>query len=433
MNRCSAPGPDGFGTGFYAAAWQTIQSEVLAFLDGFHSEDIDLQRINRSYMVLLPKKPGAVAVDCFRPICLQNCSVKIAAKILTTRLQREIAELVALEQTGFVKGRSIAENFVHAAELVQVCHKRKAPTLVLKLDFAKAFDTVNWNFLLTVLQVRGFDVKWRNWVQKLLQSSLTAVLVNGCPGPWIQCARGLRQGDPMSPYLFLLVADVLQSLITSDGSVKHPMDSSRPCPVLQYADDTLILLRGEVEQVQKLKSLLDQFVAASGLLINYHKSTAVPMNMADEAARLCTSLLGCRLESFPQVYLGLPLSNEKLRLAAFDPYIARADRYLASWQASLLNPMGRTVLINAVLDGQLSYLMGAIPLLQGFIQKIDQRRRSFLWTGDREAHGSNCLVNWDTVCNSRQQGGLGIRDLNVQNSCLLLKLIHKLHTSQPSS
>jgi len=180
MNRCSAPGPDGFGTGFYAAAWQTIQSEVLAFLDGFHSEDIDLQRINRSYMVLLPKKPGAVAVDCFRPICLQNCSVKIAAKILTTRLQREIAELVALEQTGFVKGRSIAENFVHAAELVQVCHKRKAPTLVLKLDFAKAFDTVNWNFLLTVLQVRGFDVKWRNWVQK------TPPILSHCSsGKWL--------------------------------------------------------------------------------------------------------------------------------------------------------------------------------------------------------------------------------------------------------
>ena len=244
MNRCSAPGPDGFGTGFYAAAWQTIQSEVLAFLDGFHSEDIDLQRINRSYMVLLPKKPGAVAVDCFRPICLQNCSVKIAVKILTTRLQREIAELVALEQTGFVKGRSIAENFVHAAELVQVCHKRKAPTLVLKLDFAKAFDTVNWRFLLSLLQHLGFSRRWLDWISLILSSASTKIILNGSPGRRICHARGLRQGDPLSPLLFVLVMEVLNALLklaNERGLLQtlHPMIKER---AFMYVDDVVIFL-----------------------------------------------------------------------------------------------------------------------------------------------------------------------------------------------
>jgi hypothetical protein len=98
-------------------------------------------------MILLPKKPGAVAVDAFRPICLQNCSLKILAKVLTGRLQHEILVLIDLNQTSFIKGRSIAETFIHATELVQVCHKRKLPALVLKLDFAKAFDTVNWEGL----------------------------------------------------------------------------------------------------------------------------------------------------------------------------------------------------------------------------------------------------------------------------------------------
>ena len=125
--------------------------------------------------------------------------------------------MIDLDQTSFLKGRSISENFVYAMELVQVCHKRKVPTIVLKLDFAKAFDTVNWEALMTILSARGFSPLWCRWVLDLFASSKSAVLVNGYPGPWIECRRGLRQGDPMSPYLFLLVADVLQTLIKTEG------------------------------------------------------------------------------------------------------------------------------------------------------------------------------------------------------------------------
>ena len=235
-----------------------------------------------------------------------------------------------------------------------------------------------------VLQSRGFQPKWCSWVQMLLQTSLTAVLVNGCPGSWISCKRGLRQGDPMSPYLFLLVADVLQALIKQASSVRNPLDPRCPCPVLQYADDTLILLRGELSDVRNLKVILDQFSAATGLHINFHKSTVVPMHMGEDLIPQCIDVLGCRREGFPQAYLGLPLSCEKLRVSAFDPYICKVDRYLAGWKASLLNPMGRTMLINAVLDGQLSYVMMAMPLPLGVITGVDKRRRSFLWTGEAD-------------------------------------------------
>jgi len=237
----------------------------------------------------------------------------------------------------------------------------------------------------------------------------------------------------MSPYLFLLVADVLQALIKHENSVRNPLDHAAACSVLQYADDTLILLRGELADVQHLKHILYQFSAATGLLINYHKSTAAPLHMEEQTIPQCIAVLGCRQECFPQTYLGLPLSCDKLKISAFDPYICKTDRYLAGWQASFLNPMGRTVLINAVLDGQLSYIMMAVSLPPGVIAKIDKRRRSFLWTGKGEAHGSNCLIAWDQVRQCRDQGGLGIKDLAIQNICLLLKLLHKLHAGQQSS
>ncbi|WVZ61783.1 hypothetical protein U9M48_011600 [Paspalum notatum var. saurae] len=331
MNKNSAPGPDGFGPSFYAAAWSAVKTQVVGMAAAFHSGRLELDRINRSYMVLLPKKFEAKLVSDFRPICLQNCSVKIISKMLTTRLQGVIGGLIDLDQTGFLKGRSIAENFVYAMELVQCCHKRKLPTVVLKLDFAKAFDTVQWPALLDILSARGFSSRWVGWILHLLSSSKTAILVNGCPGPWFDCKRGLRQGDPISPYLFLLVADVLQRLIKVDSSIRHPVQTELPGAVLQYADDTLIVMRGDVVGVQKLAALLEQFSAATGLAINFSKSILVPLHMEDADVLQCVTTLGCRREGFPQSYLGLPLSNTKLKLDAFTSLIAKADKYLAGW------------------------------------------------------------------------------------------------------
>jgi len=125
MNWNSAPGPDGFGPGFYATAWDTVAPKVMNFVHAFAEGRVDLDRVNCAYVVLLPKKPGAVTPGDYRPICLQNCSLKIIAKMLTTRLQQEILKLIDLDQTGFIKGRSISENFIYAMELVQCCHKEE--------------------------------------------------------------------------------------------------------------------------------------------------------------------------------------------------------------------------------------------------------------------------------------------------------------------
>ena len=113
---------------------------------------------------------------------------------------------------------------------------------MLKLDFAKAFDSVNWSSLLRIMQARGFPPLWQSWMLQILQTSRSAILVNGSPGPWITCKRGLRQGDALSPYLFILVADLLLCLLKDRGTVRHPLIDA-PCPVLQYVDDTLILVR----------------------------------------------------------------------------------------------------------------------------------------------------------------------------------------------
>ncbi|CAN6352985.1 unnamed protein product [Urochloa humidicola] len=427
MNRNSSPGPDGFGPGFYCAAWNTVAPAVMAMAHAFQTGDAELDRLNRAFIVLIPKVPVPVKPGDYRPICLQNCSLKIVAKMLTTRLQREIPKLIDLDQTGFIRGRSIAENFIYALELIQCCHRRKLPTLVLKLDFAKAFDTVSWDSLDATMAARGFPQEWCCWIREMLHTSKLAVLVNGRPGTWFPCKRGVRQGDPLSPYLFLLVADVLQQMIKQDGGIRHPAAADVPCPVLQYADDTLILLKADCQDLQRLKATLEQFSEFTGLKINYSKSTVTPMHVPDGDTTMLQAVLGCQLGTFPQTYLGLPLSNDKLRLSAFTPLVAKADKYLSGWQASLLNPMGRTVLVNTVLDSQLIHAMSVVLLPQGILDAFDRRRRAFLWSGEETVSGAQCLVAWEQACLPKEQGGLGIKNIALQNKCLLLKLLHRLH------
>ena len=430
MDVHASPGPDGFGPSFYRHFWPTIKQDILELFSDFHSGSLLLDGLNRAHLVLLPKKEGARSADSFRPISLQNCPMKLFSKVLVNRLKPAILSIIDPDQTGFVHGRSIAENFIYAADLLSCCHKRKVPTAVLKLDFRKAFDSVCWESLDTILAARGFDQKWRLWISHILSTGKTSVLLNGVPGRWINCRRGLRQGDPLSPYLFIIVADVLQRLIreaSALGQLVHPIDPSLPCPVLQYADDTLILTRGDVDSMRTLRSILGDFSLATGLDINFHKSTFIPMNVSASTASEMAAALGCSTSSFPQTYLGLPLSPHKLRVSDFQPLIDSFDKYLAGWKARLLSTGGRLVLVNAVLGSLPVYYMSSILIPKTVCEILDARRRAFLWTGEEKCHGSSCLLAWERVCRSKENGGLGIKNVQDQNHCLLMKIVHKLH------
>ncbi|XP_020150844.1 uncharacterized protein [Aegilops tauschii subsp. strangulata] len=284
MNRLSSPGPDGFGPSFFVSFWDTVVSDVEGVFHDFYDGTLDLTHINHTFLVLLPKFEAARSPSDFRPISLQNYIMKAITKALCSRLQHYIHSLVDPDQTGFLPGRRISENIVYAADLLRACHTRRAPTVVFKIDFRKAFDSVNWASLLTVLSARGFDSKWRGWIHAILSSGHTSVLLNNVPGDWILCRNGLRQGDALYPYLFIIIVDVLQRLVrraSAEGRVTHPIDPSLPCPVLQYADDTLILCHADIPSVTHLKSLLDAFALATGLAINFHKSGFIPMHCSD--------------------------------------------------------------------------------------------------------------------------------------------------------
>lgn len=195
------------------------------------------------------------------------------------------------------------ENFIYAAELIQTCRKRQVPSIALTLDFRKAFDSIERTALERILDEKKIPLKWRQWIQNILTTSQTAVLLNGSPGKWITCKKDLRQGDPLSPYLFILVADVLQQLITSSaagGVFEHPISPGAPSHVLQYADDTLVILKAEEGQLLALKETLQSFSSATGLHINFEKSTFLPICVEPDHASHLASIFECPVSSFPQ-------------------------------------------------------------------------------------------------------------------------------------
>lgn len=301
--------------------------------------------------------------------------------------------------------------------------------MVIKLDFRKAFDSISWSSLTSILQARGFPPIFCAWVQNILHTGKTAILPNGTPGSWIQCRAGLRQGDPFSPYLFIIVADVLQRLITQafrQNELCHPLRSNEPPVTLQYADDTLIIAAASVAATTILKNTLHDFALATGLVINLQKTSLLTIATDDPTQNNIAATIGCNLSSFPLIYLGLPLSPLKLPLSAFDPILDSFRKLLFGWVARLLSRGARLTLLTAVLDSLTIYFMSVFRLPKSILVKLDAIRRAFFWSNEETCTGAKCLVAWKNVCRPKELGGLGIKNLEIQNRCLLMKFSFKI-------
>jgi hypothetical protein len=267
-----APGPDGFNGLFLKKCWHIVKEDFYKLAADFHNESLQLRNINGSYITLVPKKKVAVRVIDFCPISWTNVCVKFLTKLAANRLQGKILGCIHKNQYGFLRNRSIQDCLAWSFEYLYLCQISKRPIVILKLDFAKAFDTIEHEAILKVMEFKGFNRKWINRAKTIMSSGTSSILLNGIPGKQFECKRGVRQGDPISPLFYILRSDLLQSAVNDmvlQGTPFRPIETSdEDFPIVQYADDTLLILPADEVQLLALKETLQKFSTSTALKIN---------------------------------------------------------------------------------------------------------------------------------------------------------------------
>ncbi|RVX02717.1 LINE-1 reverse transcriptase-like [Vitis vinifera] len=405
MNGDKTPGPDGFTVAFWQSCWDFVKEEILAMFKEFHEQNTFLKSLNNTFLVLIPKK------------------------VLANRLKKVIGKVVSPAQNAFVMGRQILDASLIANEVIDLWQKRKEKGVICKLDIEKAYDSLNWQFLMKVLQKMGFGQKWLGWMWSCISSAKFSVLVNGVPTGFFPSTKGLRQGDPLSPYLFVMGMEVLGILIRraveggflSGCSIREGGRTALNISHLFFADDTIIFCEANKEHLSHLSWVLFWFEAASGLKINLSKSEIIPVGEVDDIEELAVEL-GCRVGSLPSQYLGLPLGVPNKASLMWDGVKERVRRRLTLWKRQFISKSGRITLIKSTLASIPIYQMPLFRMPKIVIRRLEKLQRDFLWGGgnmERKVH----LVKWEIVCGDKGRGGLGLRKLGLLNKALLGKWI----------
>lgn len=253
--------PDGFNGLFMKKCQHLIGHGFYKLCNDFCENNLNMQSINSYFITLVPKKSAPENVNDFMPISLLKSSLKLLTKLITNRLQSVILKVIHTNQYGFIMGRTIQDCLAWAFQYLHLCHQSKREIIFVKLNFEKAFDKVEQHVILSKFKLKGFCFKWQNWIQNILSSRTSSVLLNGVLGKVFHYKCGVQQGDPLSPLLFVLVADLLQSIINQAfhrGLISLPLDSdlSQDFPIVRYADDTLLFMPVDAQQPFYLKGLL---------------------------------------------------------------------------------------------------------------------------------------------------------------------------------
>lgn len=295
---------------------------------------------------------------------------KVLSKVLANRLKSHLSSIIGESQAAFIEGKQILDGVLIANEVIHWWKNSSKGGLILKIDFERAYDCVNRGFLLDLHAKMGFGEKWCAWIKECLASVSMSVLINGSASKEFNIQKGLRQGDPLSPFLFNIVVEGLNLLlerareqnIIAGARIGSNGSNGVVVSHLQFADDTIIFCRNDGEELANIKRILRCFQLMSGLKINFSKSSLCGVKVSHQEVTSLAMVMGCKVDYLPIKYLGLPLGANPNRLKTWDPVVERMEKRLSVWRGRFNTTGGRLTLMNSSLNSLPIYFMSIFKM-----------------------------------------------------------------------
>lgn len=358
INLHKCPGPDGMSGFFYHQFWDVIGEDVYRMVDLFFRTGELEAEINKTNICLIPKKVSANKMKDFRPISLSNVVYKIITKIMAKRLRKVLTGLISESQAAFVHDRIIHDNILLAREMLHALrssNKISEDFIALKMDISKAFDRVEWTFLERALKSLGFAPAWISLIMTCVSSVTYQVLINGQAYGSIKPTRGIRQGDPLSLYLFIICTELLVKMLKKAEAEKKitGLQVARKAPHVShlfFADDNMFYCKKSDEEIDHLVAILRKYSLATGQRINYQKSNVYfGKNIPEERRLQIKAKTNISQDGGSSIYLGLPESfgPSKVNTLFFIKDLVQSKVF--GWQNKFLSPAGRKCCLKQLL------------------------------------------------------------------------------------
>lgn len=384
--------------------------------------------MNLKVITLIPKQPDIKHISQFRPISLCTTIYKVLAKIVVSKLKPLLPKIVHRNQASYVPGKNISYNIIIAQEILHRYNKASGRQgyFAWKIDLSKAYDRLCWKYIDMVLQDAGMDNSFKQLIMKCITTVRYRVLVNAALSDLVTPTCGIRQGDPLSPYIFVLCMDKLSRLIDlyTTQNLWKPVRASRSGPLVShlfFADDLILFAEASINQMILVKQCLDLFCSWSGQKVIFEKSklfcsSNTPDTLAHEIARIC----GLSLVNDLGSYLGVPLIHVKAMTHTYSHVVDKMKQRLLPWKMHTLSMAGRIVYAKAVLTTIPLYTMHTALLPKSLCSQMDRIVWDFIW-GMSDTKKAWHLISWDMVSRPKYAGGLAIPKMHDRSIALLAK------------
>lgn len=403
---------------------------VIAAVKEFFQTGEMLKAINSTSISLVPKVDCPTTVTDYRPIACCSVIYKCISKLICNKLKLVLPKVISDCQGAFVHGRNIINNILICQDLVRHYARKNAPKACLfKVDLQKAYDTIEWRFLEDLLKALNFPNHFIKVIMACVTSASFTIMINGTNHGYFTSSRGLRQGDPVSPLLFVICMEYLSRVLMYIGKKKnfkfHPRCAKLQLNHLCFADDLMVFCKGDEESAHLLIKGLKHFEDVSGLHANKTKSEVYTANVSENEVEKICQYTGFSKGHWPFKYLGTPICSKQLSKEDCATLVNKITSRIRSWQTRYLSFAGRLQLINSVLMSISTYWMQIFILPDAVVKEVNNLCRKFLWEG--HVNGSKPgYVGWSKVCRPKSRGGLGIRGLNLWNTIAIGKIVWQI-------